>query len=176
MAVFGLFLGYLGFGAWVIYGLSVLVQPSLPSTRRAENEQSALGSLRTINTAAITYGSTYDHGFPPTLAALGPPKNATPNLPTDEYIKLLSENGAGLLDEILASGTKSGYRFTYAAGKVDSDGRINTYTVHANPVTPGETGDKYFFTDESGVIRRGEYDDKTGKWGEANADSPPITD
>jgi type II secretory pathway pseudopilin PulG len=169
MAVFGLLLGYLGLGAWVIYGLSVLVQPSLPSSRRAANEHSAVGSLRTINTAAITYASTYNRGFPSTLAALGPPKNANPNLPTDEYIKLLSANGAGLIDEVLTSGTKSGYRFTYVAGKVDVAGMIDNYTVHADPVSPGETGDKHFFIDESGVIRMAI--DKP-----ANAESTPISD
>jgi hypothetical protein len=32
MAAFGLALGYLGLGGWIIYGLSVLVNPFLPST------------------------------------------------------------------------------------------------------------------------------------------------
>jgi hypothetical protein len=158
MALCGLLLGYLGFGCWVIYWLSVLVHPILPSTARVENEHLAALSLETINISAITYSSIYNRGFPPKLAALVPPQtaNAEP-----------SENAAGLLDEVLASGTKSGYRFTYVAEKPDDTGRINRYTVHADPVTPGVTGEKHFFTNYSGVIRF-----EIGK--EATAESPPI--
>jgi len=167
MASFGLFFGYLGLLGWIVYGLSVLIHPSLPSTRMAYNEKSAAMSLMTVNVAAITYASTYDHGFPPSLEALGPPRNANPNLPADEYMKLLSAKAAGLVDGVLASGTKSGYRYSYTAGKKDRTGRIVSYTVHADPVTPGVTGEKHFFTDESQVIR-----EEKGK--EANAYSAPL--
>jgi type II secretory pathway pseudopilin PulG len=168
MAAGGLLLGYLGLGAWVIYGLSFLIHPFLPSTRRAENEQSAVWSLRTINTAVITYATTYDHGYPPSLAALGPPKTESPNAPIDELLKATNSQAAGLIDSFLASGTKSGYRFTYAAGE-KLGGRSDTYTLHADPITPGVTGQRHFFTDESGVIRQ-----ETGK--EANVYSPPIAE
>jgi len=171
MANGGLLLGYLGLGCWVIYGLSVLVHPILPSTWRAENEQRnermVVLQLQIINTAAITYSSTYSHGFPPTLAALGPPKTASRNASVDEIVKAESEKAAGLLDEVLTSGTVSGYRFTYLAGKADKTRRIAAYTVHADPVTPSVTGEKHFFTDESQVIRV-----EVGK--EANRDSPPT--
>jgi len=183
MANGGLLLGYLGLGCWVIYGVSVLVHPILPSTWRAENERMVVLQLQSINTAAITYSSTYSCGFPPTLAALGPPKTANPNASVDEIVKAESEKAAGLLDEVLTSGTVSGYRFTYVAGKVavestqgriSSSGRtwvepkrIDAYTVHADPVTPSVTGEKHFFTDESQVIRV-----EMGK--EANQDSPPL--
>jgi hypothetical protein len=67
-----------------------------------------------------------------------------------------------------ASGTCFGYRITYAAGP-KFKGRIDTYTVHADPVTPGETGTNHYFMDESGIVRM--------DWQkEANSDSPPIAD
>jgi type II secretory pathway pseudopilin PulG len=168
MAVFGLLLGYLGLGGWIVYGLTIVISPLLPSNLRRQNERLVVGDLRVINSAATTYASIYGHGYPPSLAALGPPKTG------------MKENAqaAGLIWEGLASGIVSRYRFTYAAGPKTSHVdiyTIDTYTVHADPVTPGEGGDNHYFTDESGVIRLG-YDYKTGKVGEANADSPPITE
>lgn len=166
MAVFGLLLGYLGLGVWVIYGLSIAVHPLLPSTGRAQNEKSAVMALRTINTSEVAYSVTYDVGYSPDLASLGSPKTANPNASASEVVKAESAQGAGFIDDVLASGTKSSYRFTYVAGK-KKHGRIDTYTLHADPVTPGETGNHHYFTDESGVIRM--------DWQkEANSDSPPI--
>jgi type IV pilus assembly protein PilA len=57
-----------------------------------------------------------------------------------------------LIDNVLASGAKSGYSFTYTPGAV-TGGVTPTYTVQANPISPGQTGQRYFFTDQSGVIR-----------------------
>jgi hypothetical protein len=154
MAALGLVLGYFGLAGWAIYGLSFVVHPFLPSTRIEENEKLAVGSLKNINTAEIAYATMYSTGYSATLAALGPPKTANPNLPADEYVKLIRPDAAGLLDEVLTSGTESGYRFTYSAGKPDKERRVNEYTVHADPITPGETGLRHFFTDQSGVIRQ----------------------
>jgi type II secretory pathway pseudopilin PulG len=168
MAVFGLLLGYLGLGAWMIYGLTIMINPFLPSTRRRENEKLAVLEMRVINTAATTYSTVYDQGYPPSLATLGPPKTGTKE----------NAQAAGLIDEVLASGTKLGYRFTYAAGPAKkyqfhyperTTYSIDTYTVHADPITPGETGDKHYFIDESGVIR-------TDWQKEAGAESSPIAD
>ena len=98
--------------------------------------------LRTINTAALTYESTYDHGYPASLAAMGPPKPGMKE----------SHEAAGFITETEASGTHFGYRFTYVAGE-KQHGRVQTYTVHADPLKAGEKGRKHFFTDQSGVIR-----------------------
>ncbi len=40
----------------------------------------------------------------------------------------MDANNAGLIDDVLATGTKSGYVFTYAAVDVDGDGKMDTYT------------------------------------------------
>jgi hypothetical protein len=57
------------------------------------------------------------------------------NLQTENYI-----------DNVLGSGAKSGYTFTYT-------GAVNTWSCTANPTTKGTTGDRFFFVDQSGVIR-----------------------
>ena len=53
-----------------------------------------------------------------------------------------------LVDSVLAAdpAVKSGYTFTYTFS-------AGTYTITANPATVGVTGQRYFFTDPSGVIR-----------------------
>ena len=119
--------------------LTVNEQSSLP------DGTAAVGKLRTLNTAAIFYSATYNKGFPESIKALAPPTNDGAN-PT--------ANAAGLVDRALASGRGSGYVFTYSPGAKDAAGRINTYTINADPITPGTTGTVHFFTDQSGVIRQ----------------------
>jgi hypothetical protein len=59
-------------------------------------------------------------------------------------------NNACLIDNGLAAASvapgKSGYVYTYL-------GAIGSYTTLADPVTPGRSGVKHFFTCEDGVIR-----------------------
>ena len=43
--------------------------------------------------------------------------------------------------------------FTYTVTGQDPDGFPNTYTITADPVKPGNTGRRHFFTDEKGIIR-----------------------
>ncbi len=164
MASFGLFLGYLGLGGWVAYGLWLVALPNLPSTIRAENREAVVGSLRTINTAEVTYASTYDNGYSPSLADLGPPELGDRSPNAEGAIKWENAQAAGLIDSVLSSGTKIAYRFTYSSGP-KKHGRIDTYTVHADPLSPDETW--HYFTDESGVIR-----EQLGN--EANSESMPL--
>lgn len=114
MAIAGLIFGYFGVGLIPFLIIAAIAIPNLLRSRIAANQASAVGSLRTLNTAAITYFSIYNMGFPPEIAALRPrPGNANPDA-----------NAAGLIDEVLASGTKSGYAFTYTAGERDAQGGL----------------------------------------------------
>src|SRR5579872_3285688 len=83
----------------IILIIAAIAIPNLLRSRMAANEASAVGSIRTINTSAVTYSSTYPNaGFPATLAALG---GAAPCTAT--------QAAACLLDQVLSAGTKSGY-------------------------------------------------------------------
>jgi hypothetical protein len=64
-----------------------------------------------------------------------------------------SSSGAGLIDFVLASGLKSGYNFTYTPGAAVG-GSTPSYEVTASPVSAGNTGLNYYFTDNSNVIRQ----------------------
>jgi type IV pilus assembly protein PilA len=124
----------------IILIIAAIAIPNLLRSRMAANEASAVGSIRTINTSAVTYSSTYPNaGFPATLAALG---GAAPCTAT--------QAAACLLDQVLSAGTKSGYTFTWTGdGATPSVG----YTINATPVSVGNTGQRMFCSDMSGVIR-----------------------
>jgi type IV pilus assembly protein PilA len=138
LAITGLVLGYLGLAVIPILIIAAIAIPNLLRARMAANEASAVGALRSINTACVTYATEYK-SYPSSLANLGP--GASPNA-----------NAAGLVDDVLASGQRSGYILTYAPGQTQ-DGAIPSYEVHADPVTPGATGVRHFYSDQTGVIR-----------------------
>ena len=124
----------------IILIIAAIAIPNLLRSRIAANESSAVGSIRTLNTAEVTYASTYpDLGFTCTLASLGPTADATA-VPTS--------TSAGLIDSVLASGAKSGYTLTL----LNCTGTpIVTYSSRATPQTNG--GVRGFCSDQSGVIR-----------------------
>lgn len=127
----------------IILIIAAIAIPNLLRSRIAANQASAVGSCRTINTAQITYATTYNRGYSSLLSDLSPP--VAPALPTASL--------AGLIDEVLAAGNKSGYSFGYSPGTAVG-GRINVYELTASPQTVGTTGTNFYFTDESGVIRQ----------------------
>ena len=93
----------------IILIIAAIAIPNLLRSRMAANEASAVGSIRTINTSAVTYSSTHS-----------------------------------------AAGTKSGYTFTWSGdGATPSVG----YSINAIPVSVGTSGQRSFFSDQSGVIR-----------------------
>jgi len=147
----------------IILIIAAIAIPNLLRSRIAANQASAVGSLRTLNTAEITYATTYNTGYTAALGNLGPPTAGTNPVAT----------AAGLIDSVLSGGTatatssiKSGYTFVYTPAATDASGRINTYGITATPVTTGTTGTNSYFTDMSGVIRQ----NSTGTAG--STDSP----
>ena len=119
----------------IILIIAAIAIPNLLRSRIAANEASAVGSIRTINTAEVTFASTYpDVGFA-ALASLGGSGGTS--------------TGAGLLDSVLAGGTKSGYSFTTT---ITGGTPATQYTVQGDPLS-AQTGQRHFFSDQSGVIR-----------------------
>jgi type IV pilus assembly protein PilA len=172
-ALAGLILGYAGIAVIPFILILAIAIPNLLRARLAANEASAVGSLRTIEVAAESYDSEYENGFPSSLEALGlePGERATCN-------------HAGLLDRSLASGRGIGYVFTYtpkypdgstvpvispkAAAKGCTSGGASGYTVTADPIRRGSTGQRSFYTDQTGIIRYSSNGEP------ATADSPPL--
>jgi type IV pilus assembly protein PilA len=123
----------------IILIIAAIAIPNLIKSKMAANEASSVGSIRTINTGEVNYAASCPAtGFSATL----------PELNTGA----LCAGGKGIIDPVLAAGKKSGYTFTYtpAAG---GDGLNDTYTQHAIPATVGTTGQRGFYSDQTGVIR-----------------------
>jgi len=137
----------------ILMGLAI---PDLMKSRLAAEQASAVGSLRTIDSAELSYSSTYGSGYSYTLKQLDGNANPSTSL------------AAGLIDSVLGSGIKSGYNFYYVpciSPGVPNDGAlappglgacgatISIYQVSANPITGAGNGN-FYFTDLSGVIRQ----------------------
>lgn len=127
----------------VILTIAGIAVPNFMRSRMRANEASAVANIRNIVTAEVVYSTTYDIGYSSKLANLGPPPGGAP---------VVNASNAGLIDDVLAAGTKSGYKFTYAPLDLNGDGKMDVYTVNSDPLSPGVTGQRYFFTDQSGVI------------------------
>ncbi len=127
----------------IILIIAAIAIPNLLRSKIAANESSAVGSLRTLNTACVTYSSTFGIGYPAALTDLQPiAVGVTP-----------SSTASDLIDSVLAGGTKSGYTFVYKSPGTSGGTARTTYDLTATPVTVGTTGQRGFFTDQSGVIR-----------------------
>ena len=124
----------------IILVLAAIAIPSLLRSRISANEASAVASIRTINTAQVTYSVTYPaQGFAANLASLGAPNGTTP----------VSSASAGLLDWVLGCATqpcpKSGYQFSI----INPNGTpVVSYEVSASPLVIGQTGVRGFCSDQ----------------------------
>ena len=128
----------------IILVIAAMAIPNLLASRISANESSAVASLRTINTAEVAYSSTYPSvGFTdlPSLGAggAGPCTAAV-------------STAACLLDDSVAQppNFKSGYIFSVTLG---DDAPYVVYTATGYPQVLGQSGQRAFCTDQSGVIR-----------------------
>jgi prepilin-type N-terminal cleavage/methylation domain-containing protein len=127
----------------IILVIAAIAIPNLIRSRIAANQASTIESLRVMGTGEVTYAAIYGNGYSVTLAAMGPPPAGA----------IASASAAGLIDDLLASGIKSGYAFTYTPTLPDYTGRYNGYTILANPLQPGISGVDYYYEDETHLIR-----------------------
>ena len=140
----------------IILIIAAIAIPNLMRSKIQANETAAVGALKALTESTLLYSNSYG-GFPHALSDLGPAAGGA--APTSA--------SADLIDSVLASGIKSGYRFTYAAGATDPSGNVLSYTITATPVVPGSSGQRSFFTDQSGTIRNTNN-------GNADSTSAPI--
>ena len=121
----------------IILIIAAIAIPNLLQARATANEASAVASLRTINTAMITYNSSYPTvGFAPTLTALGGTNCAPPD-----------ETSACMIDTLLAAGTKNGYTFNSTGIGSAPAGQ---YFAVGSPMSG--SGNRSFCSTEDGAI------------------------
>jgi type IV pilus assembly protein PilA len=140
----------------IILIIAAIAIPNLLRSRMAANQASAVGSIRSINTAAVSFNSNYQDGFPGLMTEIGTTNGAA-----------LSCNNAEYLDPVLTAATavgaaKSGYWFTLGIGTVvvtnvpagcAAAGYVDGYSIIAQPAVAGTTGQTTYCSDATGVIR-----------------------
>jgi type IV pilus assembly protein PilA len=135
----------------IILIIAAIAIPNLLRARIAANESAAVSAIRTINTAEITYSTSFPTtGYAPNIGALGGTAAACGSGGTGPAVA-----NACLIDNVLASATaapgKSGY--IYGATPVAVGGINTTYTAGASPLTWNQSGVRNFCSNEDGVIR-----------------------
>jgi len=132
----------------IILIIAAIAIPSLLRSRMAANQSSAAASLRTLNTASVSYDAGWGNGFPTTMAEISGPAT-TANC-----------NAGGYIDAVLGAGTKSGYTFAIVPGSTavatlppgcTTKGVSDGYVFTGNPVST-QTGSVAYCVDASGVI------------------------
>lgn len=127
----------------IILIIAAIAIPNLLRARMQANEASAVASIHAINTAEISFAASYATvGYAASLLALGD-GGTSPCAG--------SATAACYLDDNLASGTKSGYLFTYT---VDTSNTPSLhYTVNVDPGSRGITGQRSFYSSDANVTR-----------------------
>jgi type IV pilus assembly protein PilA len=115
----------------IILIIAAIAIPNLLKAKMSANEAAAVSSIHALNTAEIAYSSAYPLvGYSATLVDLGP-------------------TGGGFIDSTLAAGTKSGYNYLYVQDTTTTPSL--GYTLNVDPVTPGVTGQRHFWSSEQNV-------------------------
>ena len=135
IAMAGLVLGYLWIaGIPIILIIAAIAIPNILRARMAANESSAIASMRTLDTAEITYTKFH---------------------PGQGYTCSLSDLAeAQSIANPLATGQKNGYVFELTGCAAGTEGGANAqYQVVAYPLRVNQTGVRAFCSDQSGVIK-----------------------
>ncbi len=114
----------------IILVLAVLVVPNILRARINSNEVTTISNLSSLGKSIQQYFMNNDYKYPQTFDALVSPNSNPP------YI-----------DRDFIDSAKSGYLYTYEYQDDDN------FRLLASPKTPGKTGVRYFYLDETGIIR-----------------------
>ncbi len=137
----------------IIAILMLIAIPTMGNMTKYADETSAVKSVQAINLAQSQYTTTFPaNGYACSLTALGGDPHSGPPTPAN----------AEMLENDLAKGVKSGYQFSITncvKNTQNGSDRVTGYTVIAQPLTVGKTGNRTFCSDESGQIK---YDETGG--------------
>lgn len=128
----------------VVLVIAAIAIPNLVHARMKANEAAAVASMKTIDTAQVMYATQFpDQGYSPNLVRLG--ANGS------DCVIATTDSGCIIMDEALVSGAKSGYVFS-----LQGDGKLPSisYTLSAQPSSPGFSGRCGFAGNETGEIVR----------------------
>jgi len=138
----------------IILIIAAIAIPNLLRAKISANESSAVGSIRNIITAEISYSTSFPQaGYALNILALGPGAG-NQTCPAAGP----ATTNACLIDAVLSgaatgTATKSGYGFA-AAGQNAVAGANTSFTSAGVPVTYNQTGTRDFCAFEDGVLRQ----------------------
>ena len=119
----------------IILIIATIALPKLNRAKMYAHETAAIKTIQTIHTAQTQYQSQFGR-FAASLTELGPPASGQPG-----------PQSADLIDNNLAGGEKSGYKFTVT-------GNPAGYIISAVPVAYNSTGSRSFYSDQTMQIRQ----------------------
>ncbi len=129
--------------------MAAIAIPNLLRSKIAANEATAVGSIRTVNVAEVTYRVTFPkRGYAPVLASLGPDPHQ-PDATSPDHANLLNETLGNATCTGAAWCTKSGYQFRITS--ICKLRLCTEYVVMATPVN-ANTGIRSFCSTSDGVI------------------------
>ena len=125
----------------IILIIAAIAIPNLLRSRMAANEAGAVESVRTLVTGETSYAAACpDTGYSASIQELN--------------TGAICAGGKNTIDDVLGASDpsfKSGYKFTYVPSAFNG---VNIqFTVVALPTALGVSGQRGFFSDQTGVIR-----------------------
>lgn len=127
----------------IIATLLAVAIPNLLRSRIQANESAAIGNLRVVVGAEVAYQTANSRYTDSWESLTNPPPPNSPKFLDGDWTQV-----------------RTGYRYVLGT-------KPGGYMVNANAVTYGVTGDKGFYTDDSGIIRY-------RKGSDADATCPPV--
>ena len=155
--------------------IAAIAVPGLLRARMAGNEASAIGSLRAINSSQQAYASSCANGFyAPALTVLGkaPLSGGAPFISPDlSASATVDKSGYTTFMEAGTDSTNANATMPNTCSGDGANTTVSTYYATGNPVTPGGTGSRYFWTNTLGTI----YFDLAAAIGDKKGNSPAAT-
>jgi prepilin-type N-terminal cleavage/methylation domain-containing protein len=145
----------------IILIIAAIAIPNLLRAKISANESSAVGSVRNVVTAEVSYQSTFpQNGFATGLDNLGPGvgnQSCPAAGPTALAACLLDSALSGAANGGQANANKSGYGFANVGAciVVQNGNNVNTcFTAGAEPITFNQSGTRAFCAGDDGVLRQ----------------------
>ena len=134
----------------IILIIAAIAIPNLLRARISANDAAAASTVRTINTAEVTYSTTYvSNGFAPNLTDLGPNGTDCSAAKIDATHSCLVDNVVGCA---LTTGCpKGGYNYFLTSSVVTLP--VPDYTASASPLGVGTTGSRDYCSNTDAVVR-----------------------
>lgn len=151
--------GFSGLGLTMFAGAAALAAllgaPRTQQARASATEAAVITDLRQIVAAARAYAAS-NRAFPSSLSCMANPPTAGFPAGTPPFLDPL--RGALVVTPGVVGPNEfrnHGYTFKYEAGGVGRglyEPGVVTFTLNAGPLLPGQSGYKYFGTDNTGLI------------------------